>query len=304
MLLSRRIAGFCLVSFLACAAPVSAATITSDYYQGVATTSGPTPQNLVFTGPATVAPQILSIASRTHPYGLGLPNHWVDETAYAELRGTAAGADNLHAYAESSVSTVWNPEGFTVDSLSGPRAFSHLGFTVTDAFLFTSAVLPDGSPVTFQLTAVLHSTLAATVTGVCTASGYAPAGAAGLAMTGPAQASLFTPLSHDTCGLGADVMSLTGVFSGAIGVPFGFRTTLAVNSSVARAWQDGPGEDYSIVDAGATANIFVTVLTPNVNFSAESGAAYTDPHSQVPEPSTVLLLFGMFALAVLRRRRT
>ncbi len=246
-------------------------SIYSDYYQEAC--AGACTGNSVNPGPATVAPPELS-ASGT------------DESATSILYGDAA-PDSLHAYVQSTVSNISDP-----DNVYGPAAAATLAFTVTDDFFFSSSTLPAGTPVSFEITAGLDSTLTTEnlESGCGTEYGALGPGSVTLQMYynngNDYGADLFSPLTYNTCDSGSDQMSVTGTFQSTIGGDFGIETYLYLVSTVSLLPSQTATAEV-IADASDTATITVQVLTPGVTFSSGSGALY-----DAPEPGTGFLASG------------
>jgi hypothetical protein len=272
-------------------------TITSGWYQGVSATGQGSPQTIVTNGPASVEPQELSMFSMYQPFPAAPPSTLA---ANALLYGDAT-ADTLHAFARSDAS-ILTTGAFGNLSASG---FSNFGFTVRDSWLFSSTEIAPGTPVDFELIATLHSTVAASSPGICSRPiglGYAPTGQAQLVTTfvDGGFPQLYSPLIHDTCGRGADLMTATAQFTAALGEPLKIQTLFELFSS-AGVFTNHDAGNSTTVDGRSTARLYVKVLTPGVTFSAASGASYALP-TAVPEPGTLTLaMLGVFGVASLRR---
>jgi hypothetical protein len=155
-----------------------------------------------------------------------------------------------------------------------------LQLTAFDTVHFGSATLSPGTAISLQLTEILDST----ITGPCEAN--APASAQFNVL------SHFMPvLFHTNCGNGSDHMSSTTVFAstvgGSIGIDYDFRITSTAGVACCAS---GPGiaSDAHTVDASNTGAFFITVLTPGVTLTSDSG--YNYQAANVPEPATLALL--------------
>jgi hypothetical protein len=283
----------CVVLAFGVSVPAHASTIVSGWYQGVHVTGGGSPQVVETAGPAVVTPQTLtdSIVYKPYPAVDG-----ASITATALLYGDAAAYDAIHAYAESLVSMENNPgNGFV-----GGNAFSNLGFRVTDTVRFASESLGGGSPVQFTLTAELHSVIAATSPGGCNPStGYQPSGTARLVTTQVNQ--LYSPLIHDTCGKGAELMSVSNILLSEVNGAYTFETLLELFSS-ASVGANADAEARTTIDARTTARLYIDVLTPGVTFTADSNATYTRDPTSVPEPTTWVMVMAGAICVMLGRR--
>jgi hypothetical protein len=273
---------------------------TSSYFQSVFTDSGGPGQQTVTSGPETVPlTQLIQSVS--------------NETSQATLYGSAV-AGTYHAYVQS-VAAVTVP-GPGPNYGGGPETTSNLGFTTNDDWLFTSSTLAIGTPVSFMVTADLHSTVSADIAGQCLASGQTiQAGYASLRMINMNGNSnyyggfMFMPLTHNTCGAGSDTMSFTGTFNSVVGNgvvgssdPGDFAVQIGfLLASQAHVVEGVVASDTTTVNASSTGNIYVDVLTPGVTFSSSSGATYQP--TAVPEPGTLLLLgTALLCLAIHGRK--
>ncbi|HEV2445076.1 MAG TPA: hypothetical protein VGS58_04110, partial [Candidatus Sulfopaludibacter sp.] len=196
-----------LVVLTARAASASTVPTTSIYFQSVFTDSGTGAQQTVSPGPTVPLTQ--------------LSRSVVNETSVATLYGSAV-ADTYHAYVQS-VAAVTSPGNLNYSG--GPTTISNLSFTTNDDWLFTSSTLAIGTPVSFMVTADLHSTVSADIAGQCSVSpiqaGYASLRMTNLEANGHDEnyfsGWMFMPLTHNTCGAGSDTMSFSGIFTSVVG---------------------------------------------------------------------------------------
>lgn len=233
--------------------------------------------------------------------------YYYDQAVSAQVYGSAPSYDIFHLYSESDTSVTFCPMCFPYSNY-GPIANAGLGISTIDTIWFGSSTLPTGTPVSFLLTATLHSTLSAAGNLYCGAPG--PNAYAGLEMTywngNQYGADMFAPLVHTSCGKGGDSMTFSGIFQSVIcsdtnSCPgLAFKTNVAVDTySELSLLRSGVADN--VADASNTAHISIQVLTPGVTFESQSGAQY----SAVPEPSSWLLLgSGVAGVLGMVRRRT
>jgi hypothetical protein len=218
---------------------------------------------------------------------------------------------NLHAYATSGA-TLTNPNA-GIDPGGLIRGYSRLDVSSIDHLTFLSSTLPAGSDVTYELTGILHSTIAADQTGGCAAGDPAASAAmtVGAGFEGIGISFQFAPgtFLHTSCGLGGDLMTATQVLHATIGGPrVGILTNFSIFADA--GLQNLPGVPYTqtvrqTVDASNTGSIMIRVLTPGVTFASASGYGY-GPLDSVPEPAGwTLMITGLGGVgASLRRLRT
>jgi hypothetical protein len=204
---------------------------------------------------------------------------------------------HLHAYATSGA-TLTNPQtGLSPGAFV--RGFSTLSVTAYDNVHFNSSTLPSGADVSFQLTGVLHSIIAADQTGNCALGAAAYAYAEMNLQAGSFQ---FAPgtFKHTSCGEGSDLMTATQTFHATVGGPaFGIVTAFSMAAEAELQVGFTTSLSTSVrqtVDASNTASIVINVLTPGVALQSDSGYPYTP--LPVPEPGSYwLMAWGLAALA-------
>jgi hypothetical protein len=206
-----------------------------------------------------------------------------------------ASPDAIHARADTAVTFSQNP----IFGLPQDVNFStaKLVLTTSDVLHFTSDVLAPGTSISYEITEVLDST----VVGAC---GSAQEPAAWVSFTAQALPILY----HTTCGNGADHMSASAIRSSTVGASIAFESGFQLSSG----WGYGSGNvqgvasasDAHSVDASNTGAVYITVLTPGVTFSADSGATYQP--AAVPEPGALSLWAvgsAVLGASAWRRRR-
>jgi hypothetical protein len=165
-----------------------------------------------------------------------------------------------------------------------------------DVIHFTSGTLAVGTPVSYEITGVLDSTL----TGACDSSGGNPPGAfAALSIAGVTQAG---DLYHSTCGDGSDHMTVTRTLMTSVGgsLPLQFNFQIASTSGIGTAAAFATSAHS--VNAANSGMVYINVLTPGVDLTSDSGYSYA-PAAAVPEPPSGVVIAGGLLLAVLSSRR-
>ena len=199
----------------------------------------------------------------------------------------------FHALAETAASlTMGHPHGLGQTIAFG---VARLNVDASDTLHFVSSLLPPGTPITYQITAVLDSTLS----GDCNANTDHPIGDyASLVLWG-----ITTPgqLTHSTCGHGSDHMTVSSTRTSAVGnqvnLLYNFQVFSESGISVAAPY----AASAHAVRALNSAEVYINVLTPGVTFTSDSGWAYT----AAPEPlSTALVASAFLILISVRRARS
>jgi hypothetical protein len=233
------------------------------------------------------------------------------EQSAADTQLTASlSPGSLHAYATSGV-TLTNPQtGLTPGAIV--NSGSSLAVSSLDELRFFSSTLPAGTDVSFELTGILHSTIAADQAGDLDPSSL-PRAFAAMRITAylPGGHEVQSPpgaFYHSSNGDGSDLMTVTQVVHTTLGGPdIGLVTDFQIS---AYAELDVlPGIPYTqtvrqTVDASDTGLIVIKVLTPGVSFASDSGYNYAPP-APVPEPASwTLFVAGLGVVgASLRRLR-
>jgi len=201
---------------------------------------------------------------------------------------------SFHAVGETAASLQMS----LVHGLPQVIAFGNVELNVdsVDRIPFRSATLAAGTPVSYEITGVLDSTL----TGNCDASsGSGPAAWVALAIAGVAQPG---DLYHSTCGDGSDHMVITKTLTSSVGANlelqfnFQMRSTSGIGTAAAFA------TSAHTVNAANSGMVYINVLTPGVTFTSDSGYSYAP--TTVPEPASGAMLgAGGLLLAVFSSRR-
>lgn len=282
-------------------APTSlfASSLTVGYFIGGAFSEGGQGQRLVPQGPQTTVSDAFRADHRVNSPFPSFP--MVADLTFQGSVSAFGTYDAMHLTAESNAIV-----GGNFDPAFGfhyATAFANIGFESADALSFTSTSLAPGTPISFRVTQTLDSLFQATAPGTCQAAGYNPAGTATLQILDSNNAFLFNPLSHDTCGRGSEIMTASVILQSAVGGRFAFQTAMTLTTYTG-ANNTAPRQALTSADASHTGSTMIEVLTPGVDFIADSGASYavsTSPSAPVPEPGTILLT--LTGLAVAGRRR-
>ena len=253
-------------------------------------------------------------ASTSNPFSVNLPN----QTSYSS-----------GVYSESGT-YIWAPSGLTasgssdvdvtaIDGVLGGIAdaqgsFSETGTPVTfgtgsdssgyigwfDTFTVVSSILAAGTPVTAQVTNLLHSIVSETG-GNSPGGADSTAAASYLQITGP-DLSYNTDIINsyqDPQSLITDISQVTLIVGGT----YQLEHQLVVVADAEVSTENLSGTNLvAVADAGTTSNSFIDILTPGATYTSASGANYQTP--AVPEPSTFFIAAGGFAalwLSVSRR---
>ena len=216
-------------------------------------------------------------------------------TAETHLVVTANTAQ-VHALAETAITFLMNPPTHALGEIV-TFAVAGLNLDAFDNIHFASGTLAPGTPISFQISEILDST----ITGPCDATSDGPAGFASFGIF----AGSLPVLYHTSCGIGSDHMSASATLSSTVGGTLGLQTNFQMTST------SGFGSNLQglssfnnahTVDASNTGAVYITVLTPGVTLTSDSGASYTS----APEPGSVVLLGGgclILAAGAVRRRR-
>lgn len=214
--------------------------------------------------------QLLTSYSSPFLSGSGSYAFGASTVSGAATAWAAANFGNLHGYASASLSGIC--ETCPVATENG----GNFGIQWLDTI--NIAGLPVGTPVDLLLTDVLHSSISGTVLSSSTVTSDLSLLNQSITLT-------------NSAGAGNGVMTRSAVVhtsSGAVlqlsNALFGFASVSDLTSSQSAA-----------VDASDTANAYITVLTPDANYTAASGASYAAP--SVPEPADAwLVAAGLVAM--------
>jgi hypothetical protein len=225
---------------------------------------------------------------------------------FAPLDGTTTTADThlfisadpstVHARGETAITFSMTPP---IHALAEVVTFATAGFNLDafDVLHFASGTLAPGTVFSFQISEILDST----ITGACDASSEGPSAFAAYTVFGVSLPGLY----HSSCGDGSAHMSASTTFSSTVGGTVGLQTNFQMRSVSGFGSNLQGFSSFSSahsVDASNTGAVYITILTPGVTFTSDSGASY----QAAPEPGSVVLLGGgclILAAGAVRRRR-
>lgn len=227
----------------------------------------------------------------------GIPIYSVQE-ASTSIVGTSS-LGQLKGVA-NAVATTTGTSNFSFLTVSNSTTFANLVWG--DIITLTSDTLPKGTivPLNFQLN--FDRNLICNDSPQCSAYTEASLG--------------FTPELGDYSTLSNSIVSIrdsidspstitskSATFSGAIGQPYTLQGSLLFDVR-AHAYYEHPSVGASI-EAGHTANFYITPLSPDVSYTSASGQTYFYPNSatSVPEPFTIIgTLVGGTAAVRMRKK--
>jgi hypothetical protein len=265
------------------------------YQWGLAAGNGAQSSGIQGTNPAPILSLDLPTISKTEADTMG-------DSASLSMYGSAT-PGQLHAFGYTTA--MWNGSAPPLDAAS---SFVELSFQWSDSLTFQSTSLAFGAPVSYTLEYVLDSTLNETAT-LCAGRPVGDAAPApSIVLTGVGNT---TELIRSPCGLpgsGSDHMVATVTFMSTVGGSPLIQEGLSIAGSTAAGGGNPDLAESMTVNAADTGSLYVLVNTPNVTFTAASGATYQPTSTApVPEPTTLTLtalgLAGVVSRYRLRRAR-
>ena len=225
----------------------------------------------------------------------------VGSVDYGEMRATATALAAKNVSAVTYQLVAGGPIG-RIDNNNVAMAQASAILFWGDFITFTSASLPTGSPVSFEVDFLLDSILSVNNVN----ASYLCQNVGGQLLPF-ARATLGFPgggfqLSHDVCNspLGSDHQTASAVGHAFIGQPAFFDSSMVLSAWAASDSFNGgirlSGTQASeVADVGDTSIFALNILTPGVSYMAASGTTYLtalppNPANQVPEPASALLL--------------
>src|ERR1035438_3806754 len=144
-----------------------------------------------------------------------------------------------------------------------------------DYLEFTSSTLPVGTPVDYLVTAELHDTISTDETCPTGASGAQLEVSGGLVISD----NICNPINASQRTRSVLLHTVTTSVGGFLGSDPTLVATLSMTAYAGTFFKS----THSVVDASNTGLVYVTVLTPGVDFKSASGASYAA--AAVPDPA-------------------